>query len=107
MDSPIYCIDLPGEQASASIDEVNAVWKGLGYYGRASRLLAGAQLVVNDYGGKLPDNAKDLESKIPGIGRYTSGAIASIAYGERVPVVRESNLSFFMCSVRTNEWDSR
>ncbi|KAH9477783.1 Adenine DNA glycosylase [Psilocybe cubensis] len=73
--------------ADASIDEVNSLWKGLGYYSRASRLLAGAKKAVAEYDGKLPDNAKDMQSKIPGIGRYSAGAICSIAYGERVPVL--------------------
>ncbi|KAJ7145326.1 DNA glycosylase [Mycena crocata] len=73
--------------ARASIDEVNALWKGLGYYSRASRLLAGAQKAVNEYGGRLPDNAKDMQANIPGIGRYSAGAICSIAYGENVPVL--------------------
>ena len=75
-------------QAEASIDQVNALWKGLGYYSRASRLLAGAQKAVTEYGGKLPGNAKDMQANIPGIGRYSAGAICSIAYNERVPVVR-------------------
>lgn len=70
-----------------NIDDVNALWKGLGYYSRASRLLAGAQKTVAQYEGRLPDNAKDMEANIPGIGRYSAGAISSIAYGERVPVV--------------------
>ena len=75
-------------QAKANIDDVNASWKGLGYYSRAKRLLEGAQKAVKDYGGQLPDNAKDMQANIPGIGRYSAGAICSIAYGERVPVVR-------------------
>ncbi|KAJ7057825.1 DNA glycosylase [Mycena amicta] len=74
------------ELARASIDEVNALWKGLGYYSRASRLLAGANKAVSDFDGKLPDNSKDLQAHIPGIGRY-SGAISSIAYGENAPVL--------------------
>lgn len=74
-------------QAGATVDEVNGLWKGLGYYSRASRLLAGAQKAVKDYEGRLPDNARDMEANIPGIGRYSAGAICSIAYGERVPVV--------------------
>lgn len=68
---------------------MNSVWKGLGYYSRASRLFAGAQKVVKEYGGLLPDNAEEMQANIPGIGRYSAGAICSIAYGERVPVVRE------------------
>lgn len=77
-------------QADAKIDDVNALWKGLGYYSRASRLLAGAQKAVQQFGGRLPDNAKEMEANIPGIGRYSAGAICSIAYGERVPVVRQT-----------------
>ncbi|KAJ7487767.1 DNA glycosylase [Mycena latifolia] len=73
--------------AGASIDQVNALWKGLGYYSRASRLLAGAQKAVAEYDGRLPDNAKDMQANIPGIGRYSAGAICSIAYGENVPVL--------------------
>ncbi|KAH6900898.1 A/G-specific adenine DNA glycosylase [Coprinopsis sp. MPI-PUGE-AT-0042] len=73
--------------AAADIDDVNALWKGLGYYSRASRLLAGAQKVVEELDGLLPNNAKDMEAKIPGIGRYSAGAICSIAYGEKVPVL--------------------
>ncbi|KAF8899765.1 DNA glycosylase [Gymnopilus junonius] len=73
--------------AGATIDEVNSLWKGLGYYSRASRLLAGAQKAVKDHDGRLPDNAKDMEANIPGIGRYSAGAICSIAYGEKVPVL--------------------
>ncbi|KAJ4468804.1 DNA glycosylase [Lentinula aciculospora] len=73
--------------ADSTVDEVNALWKGLGYYSRASRLLTAAQIVVRDYQGRLPDNAKTMEANIPGIGRYSAGAICSIAYGERVPVL--------------------
>ncbi|KAJ7237311.1 DNA glycosylase [Mycena haematopus] len=73
--------------AASSIDEVNSLWKGLGYYSRAARLLAGAKKAIEDYGGRLPDNAKDMQANIPGIGRYSAGAICSIAYGENVPVL--------------------
>ena len=66
---------------------MNSLWKGLGYYSRAARLLSGAKKVVDELGGRLPDNAKDMESKIPGVGRYSAGAICSIAYNECVPVV--------------------
>jgi A/G-specific adenine glycosylase len=45
---------------------------------------------VTEYGGKLPGNAKDMQANIPGIGRYSAGAICSIAYNEQVPVVRFS-----------------
>lgn len=56
--------------AKADIDAVNKLWKGLGYYSRASRLLAGAKKAVNKFNGRLPDDVKVLEKEIPGIGRY-------------------------------------
>ena len=74
-------------QAASDIETVNSLWKGLGYYSRAARLLAGSQKAVKEYKGRLPDNAKDMEANIPGIGRYSAGAICSIAYGECSPVV--------------------
>ncbi|KDQ60186.1 hypothetical protein JAAARDRAFT_56149 [Jaapia argillacea MUCL 33604] len=73
--------------AAADIDTVNSLWKGLGYYSRAARLLAGAKKAVEEFGGRLPDNAESMEAKIPGIGRYSAGAICSIAYNQCVPVV--------------------
>lgn len=73
--------------AASDIETVNGLWKGLGYYSRAARLLSGAQKVVKDLRGRLPDNAKDMEAKIPGIGRYSAGAICSIAYNQCVPVL--------------------
>lgn len=63
------------------------MWKGLGYYSRAARLLEGARKAVHELGGRLPDNAKDMEAQIPGIGRYSAGAISSIAYNQCTPVV--------------------
>ncbi len=64
----------------------------MGYYSRAARLLSAAKKVVDELDGRLPDNAKDMEAKIPGIGRYSAGAICSIAYNECVPVVRTAYL---------------
>lgn len=52
-------------------------------------------------GGRLPDNAKEMQDKVPGIGRYSAGAICSIAYGERVPVVSEALLFLEMCVTST------
>jgi A/G-specific adenine glycosylase len=62
------------------------LWEGLGYYSRARNLHRAAQTVVREHGGKLPRTAEGLR-QLPGIGRYTAGAIASIAFGERVPLV--------------------
>jgi A/G-specific adenine glycosylase len=49
--------------------------------------IVGAQKVVSELGGFLPTNAKDMEANVPGIGRYSAGAICSISYNECVPVV--------------------
>ena len=72
--------------ASASIDNVLKAWEGLGYYRRAQNLHKAAQVVVADYSGILPSAAGDLH-KLPGIGPYTAGAIASIAFGKDEPVL--------------------
>ena len=56
------------------------LWEGLGYYSRARNLQKTAQLLVQTRGGTFPREAKELE-KLPGIGPYTAGAIASIAFG--------------------------
>jgi A/G-specific adenine glycosylase len=72
--------------AAASQEEVNEVWAGLGYYRRARFLLDGARYVAGDLGGAFPRTAAELQ-KIPGVGAYTSAAIASIACGERSAVV--------------------
>ena len=77
--------DLPS-LASASEEEVLKEWEGLGYYSRARNLWKGARQVVADYGGSLPRDPTEL-SRISGIGPYTAGAIASIAYDVPVPAV--------------------
>jgi A/G-specific adenine glycosylase len=65
---------------------VLAAWSGLGYYRRARMLHAAAKKIMKEHGGKFPGNAEDLRC-LPGIGRYTAAAIASIAFGQRVAVV--------------------
>ena len=65
---------------------VLAAWSGLGYYRRARMLHAAAKVVVREHGGKFPATAEGLRA-LPGIGRYTAAAIASIAFGEPVAVV--------------------
>jgi A/G-specific adenine glycosylase len=72
--------------ASAREASVLAAWSGLGYYRRARMLHAAAKQVVKEHAGGFPTSAKDLRV-LPGIGRYTAAAIASIAYGEPVAVV--------------------
>ncbi|MDX2141023.1 MAG: A/G-specific adenine glycosylase [Chloroflexota bacterium] len=72
--------------AAAPLDAVLKLWEGLGYYSRARNLHRAAQQVVNDYAGVFPSTVEGLLT-LPGIGRYTAGAIASIAFGERAPVL--------------------
>jgi len=72
--------------ATAPLDDVLKLWEGLGYYSRARNLHKTAQLVAADWGGVFPNTVDDL-MKLPGIGRYTAGAIASIAFGEVAPVL--------------------
>ena len=67
--------------ARASQREVLSEWEGLGYYARARNLHQAAQIVDADYDGQLPRDVNQLRT-LPGIGRYTAGAIASIAFGE-------------------------
>ena len=72
--------------AGASLDEVLGAWRGLGYYARARNLHRAAQAVVERHGGRLPDDVAALRA-LPGFGRYTVGAVASIAFGREVPLV--------------------
>ncbi len=72
--------------ADASQQDVLAAWEGLGYYSRARNLQRAAQVVTQEYAGQMPDDAAGLLT-LPGIGRYTAGAIASIAFGQDEPVL--------------------
>ena len=72
--------------AAATEDDVFKLWQGLGYYSRARNILRAARDVVTTQGGSFPTDAKGLRS-LPGIGRYTAAAIASIAYDEVIGVV--------------------
>jgi A/G-specific adenine glycosylase len=72
--------------ASAPIDEVLRYWAGMGYYARARNLHRAAQAIVDRFGGCIPDTLDAIRS-LPGIGRYTAGAILSIAYNLPHPLV--------------------
>ncbi|MGH6887807.1 MAG: A/G-specific adenine glycosylase [Rhizomicrobium sp.] len=72
--------------ASASLDEVRAAWAGLGYYSRARNLHRTAEIVARDLGGTFPRDASALR-RLPGIGPYTAGAIAAIAFDAREAAV--------------------
>jgi A/G-specific adenine glycosylase len=69
--------------AEAQQQEVLAAWEGLGYYSRARNLQRAAQMVLQEFNGKIPADLPSLR-RLPGVGRYTAGAIASIAFGQPV-----------------------
>lgn len=72
--------------AQAPEQRVLKLWEGLGYYSRARNLLQAAQIVAGEYAGHLPRDVTELR-RLPGIGPYTAGAIASIAFGRRASVL--------------------
>ena len=77
--------DLPS-LAGADEQDVLRLWEGLGYYSRVRNLLRSAKIIMETYDGKMPRDRRALE-KLPGIGRYTAGAIASIAFNQDEPVL--------------------
>jgi len=72
--------------ASAELDEVLGLWSGLGYYSRARNLHRAAQQVMSEHAGVMPRSAESLQT-LPGIGRSTAAAIASLCFGERVAIL--------------------
>jgi A/G-specific adenine glycosylase len=72
--------------AAADLEEVLGLWSGLGYYSRARNLHRAAQALVQQHAGRLPDDPVALRA-LPGIGRYTAGAVASIAFDRPEPIV--------------------
>ena len=83
--------------ALADKNQLFKLWQGLGYYRRAENMYKAAGIVVNDYGGIFP-NSYDVLQKLPGVGAYTAAAIASIAFGQKVPVV-DGNVYRFLSRV--------
>ena len=80
--------EFPTVEALAACEEEKLLklWEGLGYYSRARNLQKAAKLLVRVYGGEFPSDIESLKS-LPGVGSYTAGAIASIAFGKRVAAV--------------------
>jgi A/G-specific adenine glycosylase len=81
--------------ARASVDEVLSLWAGLGYYGRARRFHQAARQVVAEHRGRVPRDI-DAMRALPGVGRYTAGAVLSIAYNLPVPIV-DGNVVRVLC----------
>src|SRR5690554_7222161 len=73
-------------RAAAAPDEVLHLWTGLGYYSHARNLHRTAQIVVSEHGGEFPASVEGLQA-LPGIGRSTAGAIASLSMGLRAPIL--------------------
>ena len=80
--------------AEADEQRVLRLWEGLGYYRRARQLHQAAQRIVADHDGQLPRDVATLRS-LPGVGRYTAGAIASIAWDAREPILEANTIRVF------------
>ncbi len=80
--------------ASADEDTVLQLWEGLGYYSRARNLHKAAKTLIAEFDGQFPRDLATLQ-KLPGIGRYTAGAIASFAFGVRAPIVEANTLRLY------------
>ena len=91
--------------ARAELDDVLRLWAGLGYYARARSLHRTARMILDEYGGRFPTTADELQ-RLPGIGRYTAGAIASIAFDRRAPVV-DGNIARVLARLFRIERDVR
>jgi A/G-specific adenine glycosylase len=83
--------------AAADEQDVLRMWQGLGYYSRARNLQAAARKVIDDFAGELPREVEGL-MQLPGVGRYTAGAIASIAFGRRAPIL-DGNVIRVLCRI--------
>ena len=81
--------------AATLLDEVLHLWTGLGYYARARNLHKAASIVANDYQGEFPETLDGLMS-LPGVGRSTAGAILSLAYRQRQPIL-DGNVKRVVC----------
>lgn len=97
--------NIPDIEALAGTEEDRLVklWEGLGYYSRVRNLKKAAKHILEDYGGVMPEEYEDLLC-LPGIGSYTAGAIASIAYGRAVPAV-DGNVLRVLARLRKDEGD--
>lgn len=94
-----------GDLAAADEQEVLRAWQGLGYYSRARNLRAAARVVMTEHGGRLPSDPKVLLT-LPGVGRYTAGAVASIAFDRRAPIL-DGNVARVLCRLDRIEADPR
>ena len=80
--------------ASAPVGDVLKAWEGLGYYARARNLRQAAVIIEDRYGGRVPGSARELV-RLPGVGPYSAAAVASIAFGERIPAMDGNLIRIF------------
>jgi A/G-specific adenine glycosylase len=91
--------------AAAPRDRVLEAWAGLGYYRRARHLHEAARTVVRDHGGRLPDDPGAFAA-LPGVGRYTVGAVLSIAFDRPLPVL-DGNVARVLARLTARPWSAR
>lgn len=91
------------ELANVSDDKLLKLWEGLGYYSRAMNLKKAAGIIVESFSRQIPSDVRSLQN-LPGIGPYTSGAIASIAFGVKAPAI-DGNVLRVMARITANEGD--
>ncbi|MCL4107095.1 UNVERIFIED_CONTAM: hypothetical protein GTU68_039087 [Idotea baltica] len=91
--------------AKASQDEVLKYWEGLGYYSRARNIHKSAGIITAEFAGVFPDDVEEL-NKLPGIGRYTAGAICSFAFDKPAPIVEANTLRLY-CRLMGFDGDPR
>lgn len=80
--------------AAAPEDEVLRLWEGLGYYRRARQLHRAAKIIVEQFEGVFPETSEELRT-LPGVGRYTAGAILSIAFDQRQPILEANTIRLY------------
>ncbi|HWE04217.1 MAG TPA: A/G-specific adenine glycosylase [Tepidisphaeraceae bacterium] len=102
-----FLLQFPTLAALAQADEQQVLrsWQGLGYYSRARNLQAAAKLILRDHGGELPRSI-DILQTLPGVGRYTAGAISSLAYDRRAPIL-DGNVQRVLCRLDLIQTDPR
>lgn len=103
---PRFLARFPTVQSLAKADEreVLAMWAGMGYYRRARNLHSAAKMIVERFGGNVPRAVEELR-ELPGVGRYTAGAVSSIAYGEQAPIV-DGNVARVMLRIHGRQVQS-
>jgi len=85
----------PVSMARSDEQDVLSLWQGLGYYRRAKHLKATAEMIIKEFGGEVPSDVESLV-KLPGVGKYTAGAVSSMAFGKREPIV-DGNVHRVLC----------